>query len=121
DVGEGFGDGGGQDFGAGFGDENVVFNADAAHVGEAGKLGAVERAFEIAHFFGSREDARNLVKAGLDGDAHARGKITIEAQIAVARRRFARAPGCVTGKVAQIFHVVHIDAEQVTDAVRKEQ
>ena len=57
--------------------------------------------------------AGHLIEAGLDGDRHARRQIAIEPQVAIAEARRARAPRRVAGAVAEVFHVVHVEAEQV--------
>jgi hypothetical protein len=102
-----------QHFGARLGDEHVVFDANPAHVGVTSELFAIERTFEIPDF----EQHRNAVEARLDRDGHPGQEVAIEPQVTVAEALNARAPRGVAGAVAEIFHVVNVETEQVTDAV----
>ena len=67
------------------------------------------------------EDRGDEVEAGLDGDGHARREIAVEAQGGEAELGRALSAGRVAGAVAQILHVVDVEAQQVADAVREQQ
>src|SRR5215211_3172661 len=84
DLVDGLGHGAAEHFASGGRDEHVVLDADAAHVGKAPELLAVERALELPHFLGSLQDAPDLVEAGLDRDAHASSQVAIETEVTVA-------------------------------------
>ncbi len=75
----------------------------------------------LGHGIGVVEERRDLVKPGFDRDAHAGRQIAIETQEPIARARRARAARRVSGAIAEVLHVVHVEPEQVSDAVRKKQ
>ena len=88
---------------------------------EALELCAIQERFERADFFGTIEQMTNLVKTRLDRERHTRQQIAIETQITVTRSLAAHTTRGVSGAIAQVFHIVHVETEQVSDAVRKEQ
>ena len=61
-----------------------------------------------------------MVKSGLDGHGHPFDKIAIESQVSQAKLRRAFASRRVASKIAEVFHVVHIEANDVANAVREE-
>src|ERR1051326_2297053 len=82
---------------------------------------AVDAVVETAHGFRIAEDRLDAVEAGLDGDAHPGQEVAVETEVPVAAILGPLPAGGVAGSIAEVFHVVHVDAEEVPDAVRKEQ
>ena len=67
------------------------------------------------------EDRGRDVEAGLDRHRHSRREVAIQAQRPEPERFRALAPRRVAGAIAEVLHVVDVQAQQVADAVREQQ
>jgi len=117
DGGDRLRDGFGQHLPAGGRDQDVVLDADATYVSELFQPATIEAVARDASERGVAQDRRVDVEARLDRHRHAGGQISIQAQRAQAEDLGALAAGGVAGAVAQVFHVVDVQAQQVSDAV----
>lgn len=102
---------------------DVVFDTDAAKpiLEQCIDSGAVDYVGKRTNEFIVSPNGRHQVDTRFDGHDHPRLQVAIEPKELVAKLRPARSTRGVPGQVAEVFHVVHVEPQQMPEPVSEKE
>ena len=110
-----------QNTASGFGDQDVIFDAYAAKPAVFLDFVVADEIFEAAFGFPAVDEGVDEVAAGLDGDDESRFECAGKSKCVEAKLRASASAWGIANIIAEVFHVVDVEAKHVSDAVRQEE